>query len=54
LQFKEAVLLVQETAAAEEEGETQVLLVAMLQDQHAKHIAQMKATNKTNMDTRME
>jgi hypothetical protein len=26
----------------------------MLQDQHAKQIAQMEATNKTNMDTMME
>jgi hypothetical protein len=54
LQFKEAVLLAQETAAAEEEGKTQALLFAMLQDQHAKQIAQMEATNKTNMDTMME
>jgi hypothetical protein len=54
LRFKEAALLAQETAAAEEEGETQALLFAMLQDQHAKQIAQMKATNKTNMDTMME
>jgi hypothetical protein len=35
-QFKEAALLAQETAAAEEEGKTQALLFAMLQDQHAK------------------
>ncbi len=42
-QFKEAVLLAQETAAAEEEGKTQVMLFAMLQNQHAKQIAQMKA-----------
>ena len=42
-QFKEAALLAQETAAAEEEGETQALLFAMLQDQHAKQIAQMEA-----------
>ncbi len=54
LQFKEAALLAQETAAAEEEGKTQALLFAMLQDQHAKQIAQMEATNKTNIDTMME
>jgi hypothetical protein len=48
------VLLVQETAAAEEECETQALLFAMLQYQHAKQITQMEATNKTNMDTMME
>ncbi len=53
-QFKEAALLAQETAAAGEEGETQALLFAMLQDQHAKQIVQMEATNKTNMDTMME
>ncbi len=54
LRFKEAELLAQETAAAEKEGETQALLFAMLQDQHAKQIAQMKVMNKTNMDTTME
>jgi hypothetical protein len=53
-QFKEAALLAPETAAAEEEGKTQALLFAMLQDQHAKQIAQMEAANKTNMDTMME
>jgi hypothetical protein len=54
LQFKEAALLTQETVAAEEEGKTQALLFAILQDQHAKQIAQMEATNKTNMDAMME
>jgi hypothetical protein len=53
-QFKEAALLAQETAAAEEEGKTQALLFAMLQDLHAKQIAQMEVTNKTNMDAMME
>ncbi len=53
-QFKEAALLAQETAAAKEEGKTQAMLFAMLQDQHAKRIAQMKAANKTNMDAMME
>ncbi len=52
-QFKEAALLAQETAAAKEEDETQALLFAMLQDQHAKQIAQMEVTNKTNMDAMM-
>jgi hypothetical protein len=37
--FKEAALLAQETAAAKEEGKTQALLFAMLQDQHTKQIA---------------
>jgi hypothetical protein len=54
LQFKEAALLAQETAAAKEEGETQAMLFAMLQDQHKKQIAQMEATNKANMDAMME
>jgi hypothetical protein len=54
LQFKEAALLEQEAAAAKEEGKTQAMLFAMLQDQHAKQIAQIEATNKTNMDAMME
>jgi hypothetical protein len=54
LQFKEAVLLAQETAAAKEEGKTQAMLFAMLQDQHVKQIAQMEVTNKTKMDAMME
>jgi hypothetical protein len=52
--FKEAALLAQETAAAKEEGKTQVMLFAMLQNQHTKQIAQMEAMNKTNMDAMME
>ncbi len=52
--FKEAALLSQEKAATEEEGKTQALLFAMLQDQHAKKIAQMEAMNKTTMDAMME
>ena len=44
--FKEAALQAQEAAAAEEEGETQAMLFAMLQDQHTKQIAQMEVTNK--------
>ena len=41
--FKEATLLVQETAAAEEEGETQALLFSMLQEQHEKQMATMES-----------
>jgi hypothetical protein len=52
--FKEAALLAQETAAAEEEGESQAMLFAMLQEQHNKQIAAMTATNKANMDAMME
>ena len=52
--FKEAALQAQEAAAAEEEGEMQAMLFAMLQDQHTKQIAQMEATNKANMEATME
>jgi len=51
--FKEAALLTQETAAAEEEGELQAMLFAMLQEQHDKQIAAMAAMNKANMDSMM-
>jgi hypothetical protein len=50
LQFKEAALLAQETAAAKEEGELQAMLFAMLQEHHDKQIVAMTATNKANMD----
>jgi hypothetical protein len=52
--FKEAALLAQETKAAEEEGESQALLFAMMQEQHDKQIAAIMATNKSNMDVMME
>jgi len=52
--FKEAALQVQEAAAAEEEGEMQAMLFAMLQDQHTKQITQMEAMNKANMEAMME
>jgi hypothetical protein len=52
--IKEAALLARETAAAEEEGEIQAMLFAMLQEQHNKQMATMAASNKANMDTMME
>ncbi len=52
--FKEAALLAQETAATEEEGETQVMLFALLQEQHDKQMETMDATNKTKMDAMLE
>ena len=52
--FKEAVLLAQETKAAEEEGESQALLFAMMQEQHDKQIAAIMAANKSSMDAMME
>ena len=53
-QFKEAMHLVQEIAAAEEEGVSQAMLFAMLQEQHDKQITAMAATNKTIMCAMME
>jgi hypothetical protein len=52
--FKEAALQAQEAAAAEEEGKTQAMLFAMLQNQHTKQVAQMEVTNKANMEATME
>jgi hypothetical protein len=52
--FKEAVLLAQETAAAEDKGELQAILLAMLQEQHNRQIAAITATNKANVDRIME
>jgi hypothetical protein len=54
LRFKEAALLTQETAAAEDECESQAILFAMLQEQHNRQITVMTATNKANMDIMME
>ncbi len=54
LRFKEAALRAQETAAAEEEGETQALLFTMLQEQHNKQMATMAASNTANMEAMME
>jgi hypothetical protein len=54
LLFKEAVLLAQETAAAVEEGESQAMLFAILQEQHDRQIMAITATNKANMDAMME
>ncbi len=53
-QFKEAALLAQEIAAAKEEGETQVMLFAMLQELHGKQMETMAATNKATMNAMME
>ncbi len=52
--FKEAALLAQEKAAAEEEGESQAMLFAMLHKQYNNQIAVMTATHKANMDALME
>ncbi len=52
--LKEAGILAKETAAAEEEGESQAMLFAMLQEQHDKQIAAMAATNEANMNAMVE
>ena len=52
--FKEAALLAQETQAAEEEGESQALIFAMMQEQHDKQIAAIMLANKNSMDAVME
>jgi hypothetical protein len=48
------MLLAQETAAAEDKGESQAMLFATLQEQHNRLIVAMTATNKANMDAMME
>ncbi len=48
------MLFAQETAAAEEEGKSEAMLFAMLQEQHDRQIAALTATNKANMDAMME
>jgi hypothetical protein len=52
--FKEAALLAQEMAAAEDKGKSQAMLFAIVQEQHDKQIAAMTATNKANVDAMME
>ncbi len=54
LRFKEAALLAQETAAAEDKGKSQAMLFVMLQEQHGKQIPAVTATNKANMETMIE
>jgi hypothetical protein len=54
LRFKEAALLAQETAAAEDNDESQAMLFEMLQEQQDKQMAAMTATNKAKMDAMME
>jgi hypothetical protein len=54
LHFKEAVLLAQETAAAEDKDELQAIFFPVLQEQHNKQIEALTATNKTKIDATME
>ena len=44
-QFKDAALAVQETAAAEEEGEKLAMMLALLQEQHRAQLEAMVTAN---------
>ena len=48
--FKDAALAAQETAAAEEEGETSVMMFALLQEQHQAHFDAMATANQKAID----
>ncbi len=52
--FKEAALAAQEQASVEEEGETQTMMFALLQDQHKLQLEAMAMANKAMMDAMME
>jgi hypothetical protein len=52
--FKEAALAAQEQASAEEEGETQAMMFALLQDHHKTQLEAMTVANKATMDATME
>jgi hypothetical protein len=54
LHIKEAALAAQEQASAEEEGETQAMMFALLQDQHKSQLEAMAPANKVIMDAMME
>jgi hypothetical protein len=53
-QFKEVALAAQEQTSAEEEGETQVMMFALLQDQHKVQLEAIAVANKATMDALME
>ncbi len=52
--FKEAALDAQEQASEEEEGETQAMMFALLQDQHKSQLEAIAVVNKVTMDEMME
>ncbi len=54
LRFKKAALAAKEQASAEEEGETQAMMFALLQDQHKLQLEAMATANKVTMDAMME
>ncbi len=47
--FKEAALAAQEQAAATEEGKTQAMMFALLQEQHQLQLEAMAAANKASI-----
>ncbi len=54
LRFKEAALAAQEQALAEEEGETQAMMFALIQDQQKLQFKAMVTANKAMMVAMME
>ena len=52
--FKDAALAAQETAAAEEEGETSAMMFALLQEQHQGQLKAMVTANQKAMDAMFE
>ncbi len=52
--FKDAALAAQETAAAEEEGETSAMMFALLQEQHRMQLKAMATANQKAMDAMFE
>jgi len=54
LQFKDAAFAAQETAAAEEEGETSPMMFALLQEQHRAQLEAMATANQKATDAMFE
>ncbi len=54
LWFKDAALAAQELAAAEEEGKTTAMVIALLKEQHKAQLEAMVAANKQAMDAMLE
>jgi hypothetical protein len=52
--FKEATLAAQDQAAATEEGETQAMMFALLQEQHQLQLKSMATGNKATMEAMIE
>ena len=52
--FKDTALTVQETAAAEEEGEASAMMFALLQEQHRAQLDAMASANQKAMEAMFE